>query len=174
MERVEGQGDRARIEIGGSDTYDLALGGCASGFGIDPVGGDGGLRPHHHDDFGVVQRAGDVGAEPVAAAQPGLVPPDRAFAVLRLNGGHQFARQVGVPHRVADEDFMHAHNPRSTAGRVARILGADYSEIEKQGLACRRTRETGAGSCLAAMLRDASLRDAPQHEVRNLWIGPPG
>ena len=96
VEDVERQRDQAGIEIGVAYRYDLALVGRAHGFGIDPVGRDGALSPHHDDGLRLIQRARDFRTEPVAAAQPRLIPPHRPGAEMRLDVAGKGTRQIAV------------------------------------------------------------------------------
>ena len=71
-----GDWDQARIKTSLAYRDDLALVGRARGFGIDPVGRDGALRPHYDDSLRLIERARDFRAELIATPKPGLVPPD--------------------------------------------------------------------------------------------------
>src|SRR5262249_14335896 len=101
------QRDQTRIETGLTYRYDFALVCGAHGFGIDPVGSDGALCPHHHDNVRIIQRARDFRAEPVACAQPRLIPPYRAGAIVRLDGSRDLTCEVAVLRGVTDKNIGH-------------------------------------------------------------------
>jgi hypothetical protein len=112
MEDIEGQRDQVGVKVGGTNRHHLALAGRADALGVDPVGVYRAVGPHHDDGLRGVKRPRDLSAELVAAAEPRVVPPDRAAAVFCLNGRGQRPRHLALLRGVTDKDIGHGRRLR--------------------------------------------------------------
>jgi len=65
------------------------------------------MRPHHDDGSCIVERPRDFRTEPIAAVEPGLVPPNRTFSETCIDFGGKVTRHLAMPGGIANENLVH-------------------------------------------------------------------